>query len=384
MPASAPRPIEHRQQHGEERQRHQFGMLRQRPRYRGRAGDHDREQAADEGDLAALAVRLPAVEQHQHPEDREHQSVAQQGAEQAPDRAAGRRAAPHEIVAQRHELLVRFARHDLVRPDDAVAGADDVLARIHALAQLVAPPFGLRRIRHERGPEEMTGQLQVHGVADARSLVRMHGARARQVQRVRHHLFAWHRRLTGPPPDDQLLGLLHLQHARARGAERQRALDQLVEGLLEVAPLAALRQIRGLAQRERHPLLPRRLDDRLRAPVRRGVHGREEGVYRQARAVESPGLKLVDRLDGGRQLFRLAGQLLVRLADRERERRDQVAVRELAGLEQRCRFAGARGEREVGEEGEAEHPRPALAVIAHLILRREVHLSPERPRRRRG
>src|SRR3989454_10185123 len=143
-------------------------------------------------------------------------------------------------------------------------------------------------------------------------------------------------------------------------AERQRTLEQLVEGSLDVASLAALREVRGLAQGERHALVPRRLDDRLRSFVRRGIHGREERVYRHARAVESPGLKLVDRLDRARQLLRLAGQLLVRLADGERVRPDEVAGRELAGLEQRCRFAGARREREVGAEGEAEHPRPPL------------------------
>src|SRR2546425_9399778 len=54
----------------------------------------------------------------------------------------------------------------------------------------------------------------------------------------------------------------------------------------------------------------------------------------------------------------------VRLAHRERERRDQVAVRELAGLEQRCRFAGARGERERSEEHTSE-----LQSLAYLVCR---------------
>ena len=144
-------------------------MPRFRPRHDRGPDDAHREQTADQGDLAPVAVHVTAIENHQRPEDAEEQRIAEHGTEHATRRPAGRRPAPHEVVVQRDELLVRFVRHDLVGAHDPVAAAHDVLVRIHAPPQLVPAPLGLEHVGHKGGPEEMVRQPDVRPSSPCRA-----------------------------------------------------------------------------------------------------------------------------------------------------------------------------------------------------------------------
>ena len=168
------------------------------------------EQSADEGHLPALVIRLAPVKHHQHPEDSEDQRVAQDGAEHAPQRAAGRRAAAHEVDVERHELLVRLVGHDLPCGDDAVARAHDVLAGVHAAPKFVAPALRLERVGHQGRSEEVPGETHVQLVADARASVGVDGASPPEVLSVRQDLVARHGLLARAATHDQLGGLFDL------------------------------------------------------------------------------------------------------------------------------------------------------------------------------
>src|SRR2546425_178069 len=74
----------------------------------------------------------------------------------------------------------------------AVPGAHDVLARIHAAAQLVTPPLGLERVGDESRPEEVSREADIELVTDARAPIGMDGPGAREVLRIREHLVARH------------------------------------------------------------------------------------------------------------------------------------------------------------------------------------------------
>src|SRR5881409_1232912 len=63
------------------------------------------------------------------------------------------------------------------------SGTHDVLARIHAAAQLVPPPLGLERVGDEGGPEEMPREPDIELVPDARAPVGMDGAGPREILR---------------------------------------------------------------------------------------------------------------------------------------------------------------------------------------------------------
>src|SRR6266550_4498229 len=101
----------------------------------------------------------------------------------------------------------------------------------------------------------------------------------------------------------------------SRDAQRQRAVEQLVQRLLQGVPLPTLAQVRGLRGSEREPVGLGHRQDRRRAAalVSRGLHAREKGEHGDLRAVEGPLLVLVDRLHGARELLRLARELLIRL-----------------------------------------------------------------------
>ena len=213
----------------------------------------------------------------------------------------------------------------------------------------------------------------------------MNGTGPPEILGIRQHLVARHRLLAAATPHDELGRLLDLEHARSGDAERERALEQLSQGLLETVPLPAFGEVGRLGRRERQPLGLRRLLDRRRPAtlVRRRLEAGKEGVHGDLRAVDRPLLKLVDRLHGRGQLLRLARQLLVGLVHGEREGRDHVAVRGLPDRH-RSHVGRARGEGQVGEHRQADDPKPAAAVIARLLLCREPHVSPVRPPRRRG
>ena len=360
-------------------------MLRGEARDRGRLEQDEAEQRSDEDHLPLLAVRLAAVEHHQHPEDAQHQRVAQQRAEHAAYRAAGGRAAPHEVIVQRGQFLVGFVGHDLVGAHDPVPGPDDVLAGIDTAAELVATPLRLERVQHQGGPVEVARQSDVHRIPDARPLVGVGRAGAAEILLVGEHLVARHRRFGRPPPDDQLGRLLHLQHPGGRDAKRQGAVEQFGQRLLEAATLAALGEVRGFGLGQDHTLLLRHPGHRLWAALVGGIlDAGEKGVQRDRGTVEGALLELVDGFDRAGELLGFPRELLIRLVDREGEQRDHFVIGDRARLEQRGHVARARGERQIGEQRQRRHPDPAHPVIAHLLLGGEVHLSPERPRRRRG
>src|SRR6266699_780855 len=200
-----------------------------------------------------------------------------------------------------------------------------------------------------------------------------------QILGVRQHLVPRHCLLTGAAPHDQLGRLLAREHARASVAERQGAVEQLAQGLFQSTALAALGQVRRFGRRERQSLGLGGLLNRPRpALVRRRLEGREQGVHRGLDAVDRPLLKLIDRLHAAGQLLGLARELLVGLVHGEGERRDHIALGRGPDGE-RLHVGGARGERERREQRQADHPDPALAVIAQLLLCREPHVSPARP-----
>src|SRR5205809_7408590 len=200
-------------------------MRRNEPSHGRGLHQYQREQPANQRDLPPLAIRLAAIEPQQAPEDREEARVAQTGADRARDRAARRSAAAHEVTVQRHELLVRFARHDFVRADDAVAGSYDVLARVDALAQFVPPSLGLDRVENERSLEEVSREPDIELVADARPAVGLARPRAHEVLRVRQHLVARHRLFARSTALDQLRGLFDLPDARAGDTRGERAVE---------------------------------------------------------------------------------------------------------------------------------------------------------------
>ena len=328
--------------HRLERQRDQLGMAGPRVGDGGGAEQRRSEQQSDERHLALFAVGLAPVEHHQHPEHAEHQRVAEHRPHDAAERRARRGAAAHQLVVQRLQLLVRGPRDDLSRRGKPVPLAHHVLARVHAAHQLAAPPPRLRLVRHERRAEEAPHELQVHHVAHARPRIGVHRPRAQQVLVVAQHLVASDGLLRSPAPHDQLSRSLGLQHPRP-GA-----------------------------------------DDGLR-PLADGVAERlEERVQLGRRAVVDPLLKLIERLGAGGEILRLARQLLVGLGHDEVERRDDVAPGLRSRLEQRPEVGGARGERQIREHREADHPRPARPVVAHFVPARSSHLSLEHPRHTRG
>ena len=219
------------EQHGErhrlKRERDELRMPRFRPRHDRGPDDAHREQTADQGDLAPVAVHVAAIENHERPEDAEEQCIAEHGTEHATRRPAGRRPAPHEVVVQRDELLVRFVRHDLVGAHDPVAAAHDVLVRIHAPPQLVPAALGLEHVGHKGGPEEMVRQPDVQGDADRRALVGRRGAGPGEVSLIRQDLVAWHGRFGCAAPHDEVGCALLLEHARSGHAEGECALEQV-------------------------------------------------------------------------------------------------------------------------------------------------------------
>jgi len=257
---------------------------------------------------------------------------------------------------------------------------------IDAAAQLVAAPLRLELLGDQRGPEELAHQLQVQHVADARAGVGMELLCPIEVLREGEHLVALDRGLRRSAAHDQLARLLHRQHARPRHALRQRPIEQPDERLLERAALAALGEIRGFLEVDRHAEFAGGADDGLRTLVRGGIHGAEEGRHRGGSAVVGVLAELVDRLRGRRQLLRLPLQLVFRLAHDEVEWCDDFLVGARARLEQRRDISGAGGKRRVRDQRQHEHPHPAGGVIAHLLPCRHVnvHLNPVRLRRTHG
>src|SRR5207302_10433208 len=143
--------------------------------------------------------------------------------------------------------------------------------------------------------------------------------------------------------------LFTLEHARTGDAERQRAVEQLTQGLLESVALAALGQVRRFRRRERQSLgFDGVLNRRRPALVRRRLEAREQGVHRDLGAVDRPFLKLIDRLHAAGQFLGLARELLVGLVHGEGERRDHIAVGGRPDVEW-LHVGGARRERERGE-----------------------------------
>ena len=107
-------------------------MLRIGPRHDPRLQQQDREQSADQRDLAQVRVRFAPVEDQQDPEDRQQQRVPEQRTHDAANRVRRGCAAAQQLLMQRDEPLMRFIRDDFVRRDDAVARAHDVFAGIDA------------------------------------------------------------------------------------------------------------------------------------------------------------------------------------------------------------------------------------------------------------
>ncbi len=287
---------QHRHHHGEERHEDDFRMRGIESRDESRLREQHGEQPADQGHLPLVAVGLASVEDHQHPENRQDQRVAQQRAEHATDRVRRRRAAAQQLLMQRQQALVGFVRDHFMRGHDPVAGAHDVFAGIDAAAQLVAATLGLELLRDQRGPEELAHQFQVEHVAHARAGVRVELLGTVQVLGEREDLVALDRRLGGSAAHDQLAGLLDLQHARPGDALRERAIEQPHEGLLQGAPLPAFAQIRGFLQRDRYAEIAGRANRRLGSLVHRRVHRGKERGHGGGGAVVGVLAKLVDRL----------------------------------------------------------------------------------------
>jgi len=290
----------------------------------------------------------------------------------------------HQIAVQGHQLLVRLVRHDLVRAHNAVPGAHDVFARIHAAAELVTAPLGLERVGDEGRPEEVPREPDVELIADARTLVGMDGACPHEILCVRQDLVARHRLLARATSYDDLRRLLHLQDTGPGDPQGERTVEHLAQRFLEGVSLAALGEVRGLRDSEREPVGLHHLQDRRRAAlVRRGLDAREKGVHGDLCAVEGSLLVLVDRLHAAREFLGFAHAFLIRLVDGERERCDHVVLRRRPD-DQRFHVGRARWEHDVGQRRQARHPRPAAAVIPQLLLGWQPHVSPVRPRRTPG
>jgi hypothetical protein len=359
-------------------------MLRVEPRHRGGLQQHQREQATGQGDLALLAVGLAPIEQQEHPEDRQDQPIAHQRPDDAADRVRGGGAATQQLLVQRQQPLVRLVGHDLVRADNAVPRSHDVLAGVHAAAQLVATPFGLETVQDQCRREELAHELEVQHVAHARPRVRVKRLGAIQVLREGQHLITHDGRLVAATADDDFARLLHLEHGRPGDPQGQGAVEQGAQRLLQRPALAALGQIDGFLECEGYAKVAAGLQDSLRPLLGPRIHGVEERPHRRGGGVVGALAELVNRFRRRRQLLRLPLQLVLRLVHHEVEGRDDFLGGAGPGREEGRDVRRARGESDVREHREAEHPDPSRTVIADLLVRGEVHVNPARPRRRLG
>ena len=241
---------QHGHHHREERHEDDFGVRRIEPRDQSRLRQQDREQSADQRDLAQIAVRLAPVEHQQHPEDHDDQGVAEQRTDDAADRVGRRGAAAEQLLVQRHEALVGLVRYDFVRAHDPIAGAHDVFARIDAAPQLVAAPLRFQRFGNQGRPEELPLELDVQHVTHARAGIGVQRLGAVQVLVERQRLIAQHGRFRGAASHDQLARLFALEDTGPCDALGEGTVEQSLERLLQPLPFPALAEIGCLLGRQ--------------------------------------------------------------------------------------------------------------------------------------